>query len=100
MRELYRRYFRENTREARGFRLLRGWLSPCQARSLMPMATSMLLAASAEGNTASTTAPAMNVHELDGAGHLKMGWCFVPDGSLVASDVMRAQSRISGIRRA
>jgi hypothetical protein len=33
----------------------------------------------------------MNVHELDEAGHPKMGWCFVPSGSLVTGDVMLAQ---------
>jgi hypothetical protein len=34
---------------------------------------------------------AMNVHELDEAGRLKMGWCFLPKGYLVAGDVMLAQ---------
>jgi hypothetical protein len=33
----------------------------------------------------------MNVYELDDAGRLKMGWCFVPQGCLVAGDVMLAQ---------
>jgi hypothetical protein len=33
----------------------------------------------------------MNVHELDDAGRLKMGWCFVPEGCLVPGDVMLAQ---------
>jgi hypothetical protein len=34
---------------------------------------------------------AMNVHELDEAGRPKMGWCFLPKGSLAAGDVMLAQ---------
>ena len=33
----------------------------------------------------------MNVHELDEADNFRIGWCFVPDGSLVAGDVMLAQ---------
>ena len=33
----------------------------------------------------------MNVYELDDTGRLKMGWCFVPQGCLVAGDVMLAQ---------
>jgi hypothetical protein len=33
----------------------------------------------------------MNVHELDDTGRLKMGWCFIPKGSLAAGDVMLAQ---------
>jgi hypothetical protein len=33
---------------------------------------------------------AMNVHELDKSGRLRMGWCFVPHGPLVAGDVMLA----------
>jgi hypothetical protein len=33
----------------------------------------------------------MNVHEIDGAGRAKVCWCFVPNGQLVAGDVMLAQ---------
>jgi hypothetical protein len=33
----------------------------------------------------------MNIHELDGAGRPRVGWCFVPKGYLVAGDVMLAQ---------
>jgi hypothetical protein len=34
---------------------------------------------------------AMNVHEIDEAGRVKMGLCFVPKGSFVTGDVMLAQ---------
>ena len=34
---------------------------------------------------------AMNIHEIDHAGHALTGWCFVPDSNLVAGDVMLAQ---------
>jgi hypothetical protein len=33
----------------------------------------------------------MNVHELDGAGRPSVGWCFAPEGYLVAGDVMLVQ---------
>jgi len=33
----------------------------------------------------------MNIHELDGAGCPRVGWCFAPKGYLVAGDVMLAQ---------
>ena len=33
----------------------------------------------------------MNIHELDGAGRPRVGWCFAPKGHLVAGDVMLAQ---------
>jgi hypothetical protein len=33
----------------------------------------------------------MNIHELDGAGRPRVGWCFAPKGYLVAGDVMLAQ---------
>jgi hypothetical protein len=32
-----------------------------------------------------------NIYELDGAGRPLTGWCFVPEGHLVAGDVMLAQ---------
>jgi hypothetical protein len=41
----------------------------------------------------------MNVHELDEAGRPKMGWCFVPSGSLVAGDIIaRSKSSFGSIR--
>jgi hypothetical protein len=33
----------------------------------------------------------MNVVELDHAGDSRLGWCFVPEGCLVAGDVLLAQ---------
>jgi len=33
----------------------------------------------------------MNIHELDAAGNKARGWCFLPQGGLVAGDVMLAQ---------
>jgi hypothetical protein len=34
---------------------------------------------------------AMNIHEIDSAGHPVVGWCFVPNTYLVAGDIMLAQ---------
>jgi hypothetical protein len=34
---------------------------------------------------------ALNVYEIDDVGRLKVGWCFLPLGQLVAGDVMLAQ---------
>ncbi len=42
-------------------------------------------AATAESDTG------LNIHELDGAGRPRVGWCFAPKGHLVAGDVMLAQ---------
>jgi hypothetical protein len=32
-----------------------------------------------------------NVYELDDAGRPKVAWCFLPNGRLVAADIMLAQ---------
>jgi hypothetical protein len=55
------------------------------------MGTSTLSGAIQEGKYRVHTGTRMNVHELDEAGRPKMGWCFVPSGSLVAGDIMLAQ---------
>jgi hypothetical protein len=91
MRELYRCYFRENTSEARGLRLLHGWLSPRQRAQFDANGHFDVVGCVSGMKYRIHYGAAMNVHELDGAGHPKMGWCFVPDGSLVAGDVMLAQ---------
>ncbi|HWX26213.1 MAG TPA: hypothetical protein VNZ53_02090 [Steroidobacteraceae bacterium] len=36
-------------------------------------------------------ANSMNIYELDGAGRPSVGWCFAPEGYLVAGDVMLVQ---------
>jgi hypothetical protein len=59
--------------------------------SLTPKGTSTLSGAIQEGKYRVHTGTRMNVHELDEAGRPKMGWCFVPSGSLVAGDIMLAQ---------
>ena len=33
----------------------------------------------------------MNISKLDDAGDVRRSWCFVPEGSLVAGDVVLAQ---------
>ena len=55
------------------------------------MGTSTLSGAIQEGKYRVHTGTTMNVNELDEAGRPKMGWCFVPSGSLVAGDIVLAQ---------
>ena len=33
----------------------------------------------------------MNIREMDSRGRATVGWCFVPQGTLLAGDVMLAQ---------
>ena len=91
MRELYHRHFGENTREARGLRLLRGWLSPCQRAQFDANGHFDVVGCVSGRRYRIHYGAAMNVHELDQAGRLRAGWCFVPEGPLVAGDVMLAQ---------
>jgi hypothetical protein len=91
LRELYRKCRVENTREARGLRLLREWLSPKQ-RAQFETGGYFEVVGSDSGRLYRIYEGTMtNVYELDDGGRPKMGWCFVPSGSLVAGDVMLAQ---------
>jgi len=91
LREFYRRYLGENSREGRGLRLLRDWLTPRQRDEFDSNGYFEVIGCDTGRRYRVLYGTAMNVHELDEAGRLKMGWCFVPDGSLVAGDVMLAQ---------
>lgn len=91
LRDLYRRYRSENIQEARGLRLLRKWLSRCQQEQFDAEGYFDVIGCDTGRRYRIHYGSAMNVHEVDGKGHLKMGWCFVPHGSLVAGDVMLAQ---------
>jgi hypothetical protein len=91
LRALYRSYFGQNTREARGRRLLRRWLSTCQREQFDANEYFDVIGCDTGRAYRIYYGSAMNVHELDDAGRFKMGWCFLPKGSLVAGDVMLAQ---------
>ena len=91
LRKLYTSYRGENTREARGLRLLRDWLSPCQREQFDTRGHFDVIGCDSGKRYRIHHGTALNVHEIDEAGRLTMGWCFVPNGSLVAGDVMLAQ---------
>jgi len=91
LRALYRSLVERNGPEARALRLLREWLSPEQRAQF-----------NAEGHfevTGSHTGRRYRIHrgtvsnvlELNEEGQPKIGWCFVPERSLAAGDVMLAQ---------
>ena len=91
VRELYRKYFAENTREARGLRLLQGWLSPEQRAQFDAKRYFDVIGCDSGKRYRIHYGTAANVNEIDDAGRPKVGWCFVPKGQLVAGDVMLAQ---------
>ena len=78
-------------REARGLELLKEWLSP--ERSAQYDAKSYFEVTGCHSGKLYRIrhGTAMNIHELDGAGRPRVGWCFAPKGHLVAGDVMLAQ---------
>jgi hypothetical protein len=90
-REFWSNYFGDNTCEARGLRLLREWLSPYQREQFEVNGYFDVVGCDTGRKYRIHYGTAMNVHELDATDHIKMGWCFVPHGSLVAGDVMLAQ---------
>ena len=92
VRELYRKFANENTREARGLRLLRDWLSPDQREQFDNSGYFEVRGcASRKRYRIYHVRCAPNVYEIDGVGHLKAGACFLPAGDLVTGDVMLAQ---------
>ena len=92
VRELYRKFANENTRETRGLRLLRDWLSPDQREQLDNSGYFEVFGcASRKRYRIYHVKFAPNVYEIDGVGHLKAGACFLPAGDLVTGDVMLAQ---------
>jgi len=91
LRELYRSYRSENTCESRGLRLLRDWLSPCQREQFDAQGHFDVIGCDSGKKYRIHYGTAMNVREIDEAGGVKLGLCFVPKGSLVTGDVMLAQ---------
>jgi hypothetical protein len=91
LRELYRKFLSENSCEARGLRLMRDWLSPEQRAQFDAERYFDVIGCDSGKRYRICYGSAINVHELDGAGRPKVGWCFAPIGQLVAGDVMLAQ---------
>ena len=78
-------------REARGLELLKEWLSPEQFAQYDANSYFEVTGCHSGKRYRISHGTSMNIHELDGAGHPWVGWCFAPKGCLVAGDVMLAQ---------
>ena len=91
LRKLYTSYRGENNREARGLRLLRDWLSPCQREQFDAQGHFDVIGWDSGKKYRIHYGTAMNVREIDEAGRVKLGLCFAPKGSLAMGDVMLAQ---------
>jgi hypothetical protein len=82
---------RSNTREARGIRLLREWLSAEQLAQFDAQRYFDVIGCDSGKRYRIHYGVATNVHELDDHDHFLAGWCFLPESPLVAGDVMLAQ---------
>lgn len=81
----------QETREERGLRLLEEWLSQDQLASFSLTRSFVVTGCDSGKRYRITYGAAQNVYELDEGGRSVMGLCFVPEGYLVAGDVMLAQ---------
>ena len=78
-------------REARGVRLLKEWLPPEQFAQYDAKSYFEVTGCHSGKRYRISHGISMNVHEIDGAGRPRVGWCFAPRGHLAAGDVMLAQ---------
>ena len=81
----------EFTKDARGLQLMRDWLSPDQRAKFDDSGSFEVVGCDSGKRYRICRGTAQNVLELDDAGRLKVGLCFIPYGELVAGDVMLAQ---------
>ena len=91
LRRLYNNYLLEQTPQSRGIRLLRSWLSPAQRAQFDSEGQFDVIGSDSGRRYRISYGTAANVHEVDEAGRLGTGWCFVPEGGLVVGDIMLAQ---------
>jgi hypothetical protein len=91
LRQLYRKVLAENTSDARGLRLMRRWLSPDQRTEFDASGTFEVVGCHSGKRYRIYCGTAQNVFEIDDAGELRLGLCFIPSGELVAGDVLLAQ---------
>jgi hypothetical protein len=81
----------KDIRKARGITLLREWLSPEQQAQFDTSKCFDVIGCDSGKRYRIRHGTGTNIHEIDAAGRPIMGWCFVPNGELVAGDVMLAQ---------
>jgi hypothetical protein len=88
-RESYRARFA--TREERGVNLLREWLSPEQRAQFDAKRYFDVIGCDSGKRYRIHYGETTNVNEIGDDGLPSVGWCFMPEGSLVAGDAMLAQ---------
>ncbi len=81
----------QREREARAGKLLREWLSSEQLAEYEANGHFDVTGCDTGKRYRIRHGTFTNVYEIDEAGHVLAGWCFVPDGNLVAGDVVLAQ---------
>jgi hypothetical protein len=80
-----------NEQEARGRKLLLEWLSEAQRKQYEERKCFEVTGCHSGKRYRIHHGMGTNVYELDDKGRPLIGWCFVPEGYLVASDVMLSQ---------
>jgi hypothetical protein len=90
LRAYSRKMFRSES-ERRGVKLLREWLSAEQLAQFNKYEYFEVTGCQSGKRYRIRYGTGTNIHELDQYGHLKCGWCFVPNEPLVPGDVMLAQ---------
>ena len=78
-------------REGRALRLLKEWLSPEQLACYERFRYFDVIGSDTGTRFRIHHGTQTNIEELGSRGRLVCKWCFVPDGNLVAGDVMLAQ---------
>lgn len=91
VRSLYRKFVVENSREARGLRLLRDWLSPQQRAQFDEKGYFEVTGFDTGKRYRIYYGTMSNVYEIDHVGRPRTAWCLVPSGDLATGDVMLAQ---------
>ena len=77
--------------EIRGINLLKEWLSPEQLAQYQSYGYFDVIGRQSGKRYRIRYGVAMNICEMDSRGRIAAGWCFVPQETLVAGDVMLAQ---------
>jgi hypothetical protein len=88
---LFRSARNANTPELRGLRLLRSWLSSAQLAQLEARGHFDVVGSQTGKTYRIKMGICANILELAEDGTPRVGWCIVPEGCLVAGDVMLAQ---------
>jgi hypothetical protein len=84
-------WFTGSTREERGIRLLKEWLSADQLESFDRTKSFVVVGCDTGRRYRISYGVQQNVYEIDQGGREVAGLCFMPEGYLVAGDVMLSQ---------